>query len=160
MKRSPELAPLSRDHHHALVVARSLCRCQETDAAAVTRDFVRFLRGHELTHFALEESLLLPCLADDPSARALAARVRADHAFFRSELSHIACSSRPSLQRLHTLGERLRDHVRLEEQELFPYVERSLSSEALHELGERLAAHGSGACRPAEPEPERPPRVG
>ena len=43
-----------------------------------------------------------------------------------------------SLQRLHALGERLASHVRLEERELFPLIEDSLTGTDLSTLGDRL----------------------
>jgi hypothetical protein len=107
MKRSPALAPLSRDHHTALVVARDLTRASEADAGAVAERFVRFLSGHELAHFALEEALLLP--------------------------------DQPGVDFLHQIGRRLRAHVQLEEQEVFPYIEQVLEPAALDALGARLA---------------------
>jgi hypothetical protein len=42
---------------------------------------------------------------------------------------------------LHELGARLDDHVRLEEHELFPLVERTLPEPAMAALGERLRDH-------------------
>lgn len=44
--------------------------------------------------------------------------------------------------RLREIGARLAAHVRLEENELFPYIEESLESRALDELGARIAQHG------------------
>ena len=38
------------------------------------------------------------------------------------------------------IGERLEEHIRLEERELFPMIEESLSAEALVEVGARLEA--------------------
>jgi iron-sulfur cluster repair protein YtfE (RIC family) len=43
-----------------------------------------------------------------------------------------------SLQRLHALGERLASHVHLEERELFPLIEDSLTDTELSILGDRL----------------------
>ena len=40
MKRHPALAELSRDHHHALVVARDLRRATAVQTAAAARAFL------------------------------------------------------------------------------------------------------------------------
>jgi hemerythrin-like domain-containing protein len=144
MKRSSALAPLSREHHTALVVARDLARASEDDAGDLAERFVVFLSGHELTHFALEEALLLPAMPDEPRARQLQEQVRADHQDLRAALRRLKESSdQPSLDFLHEIGSRLRAHVQLEEQEVFPYIEQALDPAALDELGARLAReHG------------------
>jgi hypothetical protein len=46
------------------------------------------------------------------------------------------------LELLHELGARLADHVKLEEHELFPLVERTVPEPALTALGERLRESG------------------
>jgi hemerythrin-like domain-containing protein len=61
--------------------------------------------------------------ADHP----LIARVLTDHVRIR----HLASRADASPQALHELGERLERHVRLEERELFPLIERSASGDEL-----------------------------
>lgn len=144
VKRSPALAPLSRDHHLALVLARRLTRAESSDAVAVAAAFVEFLDRHELAHFALEEAVLLPVAdAGEPGAE-MATRVRSDHAQLRADLQRLRSAARPATPaELHEIGERLRAHVRLEEQELFPYIEATLDEDSLATLGAELArGHG------------------
>jgi len=144
MRRSEALAPLSRDHHHALVIARDLARATPEDAAAVARRFVEFLKRHELAHFALEESILLPAVGEQEPGPALAQRVRADHSFLREAMRALADGDQaPGAERLHRVGARLREHVQMEERELFPHLERRLDDPALEAVGTRLRA-GSG----------------
>ncbi len=71
MKRHPALAPLSRDHHHALVLARKLRRANAQDAADVSRAFLEHWMEEERLHFRLEEEVLLPAFAayGDPNGR-------------------------------------------------------------------------------------------
>ncbi len=66
MKRHPSLADLSRDHHHALVLARKSLQAadgsdQEVNDAweTVCSDFAIDLQPH----FDVEERLLLPALS-------------------------------------------------------------------------------------------------
>lgn len=141
MKRSEALAPLSRDHHVALVVARELSRASADDASAAADRFVAFLARHELAHFALEESVLLPAVRDDQAVGALVRQVVADHAYFREAMRRLKRTGEPSdLEWLHQLGARLSAHVRMEERELFPHIERSLSDAELEEVGAALRA--------------------
>lgn len=140
MKRSSALAPLSRDHHAALVVARDLGRSTEGDAHAVAQQFVQFLSGHELAHFALEETVLLPAMPNEPRARRMQEQVRSDHEYLRAALRRLQdARTTPSVGELHDIGRRLRAHVQLEEREVFPYIEGALDPAALERLGATLA---------------------
>jgi ketosteroid isomerase-like protein len=141
MKRSEALAPLSRDHHVALVVAAVLERADREGIDAAAARFVEFLTAHELSHFAQEEALLLPAVGDDDTGRALVARVLDDHAYLRDALERLRRADAPKdLGFVHEVGARLRAHVRMEEREFFPYLERTLDPAALEEIGSRLAA--------------------
>jgi hemerythrin-like domain-containing protein len=77
-------------------------------------------------HFLVEEQVLLPAL-DCTNAASLAERTRSEHAQLRAYLSDGA----PSGPRLHSFGTLLRDHVRFEENELFPAAETLLDDAAL-----------------------------
>jgi hemerythrin-like domain-containing protein len=148
MRRSPALASLSRDHHVALVVARELIRARPDQAEAARSRFVQFLAEHELAHFAIEESVLLPALPNDGPARSLAARVRDDHEYLRAAMRRLRSARQPTvLGSLHEVGARLRAHVQMEEHELFPLIEQSLESAALKRIGAELARehHGNAA---------------
>jgi hemerythrin-like domain-containing protein len=141
MKRSPELAQLSRNHHVALVVARQLTRADAEHAQAAAARFVEFLAGHELAHFALEETVLLPAVPDEPHGRALAQRMLEDHEYLRFAAKRLRDPPAPvSADYLHQLGHRLRAHVQMEERELFPHLEQTLDPDTLKVLGEQLAA--------------------
>lgn len=140
MQRSQALAQLSRDHHRALVVARCLTRATAADAAQAAGAFVEFLTRHELSHFALEEAVLLPVAGATDEGGRLGAQVRDEHARLRDDLSRLqgrVASSDPA--ELQEIGKRLRAHVLLEERELFPYLEQTLSDAELAAVGAKLA---------------------
>ncbi len=68
MKRHPGLAPLSRDHHHALVIARRLRQADESNAEETAH----------ADHVKLEEQELFPLIErtiPDPELSALADRL-------------------------------------------------------------------------------------
>ena len=134
MKRTPELAPLSRDHHVALEHALRLRRASEEDAAAVVASFLSFLVDHGRAHFAQEEELLGPAVPDENAD--LARRMQAEH---REILVRAETLGRcPDVSSARELGELLSRHVRFEERELFPLLERRLSAPRLLELGRDL----------------------
>lgn len=142
MKRHPALAALSRDHHHALVLAQRLRRTGESDAADAAAAFLQHWTEEERLHFRLEEEVLLPAYAGygDPDHPAIV-RTLLDHVRIRRDVERLGDGT--DLELLHELGARLADHVRLEENELFPLVERTLPEPALAALGERLRDHGA-----------------
>jgi len=145
MKRDPRLQDLSRDHHHALVLAR-----QARVAAKGTDDEVRAQLAaaqtkleHELApHFAVEEELLLPALEAAGCAQ-LVARTRSDHRRLE-ELLETPADEREHLRRF---GELLRDHVRFEENELFPAAEERLDPATLAAVAQASAALESAQRR-------------
>jgi hypothetical protein len=55
MKRSEALASLSRDHHHALVVAQKLRRATDATARQARDAFLTYWTGHGREHFRLEQ---------------------------------------------------------------------------------------------------------
>jgi Hemerythrin HHE cation binding domain len=134
MKRSPELTPLSRDHHKALSHALRLRRADADGVAEVAGGFLAFLAGDGRRHFSQEEEHLLPALP--PDAAALGDRVRDEHAEILRRAEHLGAE--PAAPAAHELGVLLDAHVRFEERVLFPLLEERLTPGHLAELGERL----------------------
>lgn len=138
MKRHPALEELSRDHHQALVVAQRLKRA--SDGATADRARAAFLEYWDRdgsAHFRDEEEVLLPALArfTDPH-QPLIGRVLTDHVSIRRRVSELRGDA--SLEGLHALGDELAQHVRREERELFPLIERAMPEEELLRVAERL----------------------
>ena len=107
MKRHPALVPLSRDHHHVLVIARRLRHATTQNAAETARAFLAHWDAEEKQHFRLEEELLLPASAalGEPGHPAVI-RTLLDHMLIRSDADRLADT--PSLELLHELGAPLR----------------------------------------------------
>lgn len=139
MKRHDALAALSRDHHHALVVAQRLKRAGETTAAEAREAFLDYWRADGQRHFREEEEILLPTYAGfaDPD-QPLVARVLIDHIRIR-RLAHEVAGDSPDVDVLHMLGEQLGEHVRREERELFPLLEQALPDTELARLARLLS---------------------
>jgi hemerythrin HHE cation binding domain-containing protein len=138
MKRSAALAPLSRDHQHALDAALRLRRADPATVAAAIAHFLDFFEREGRRHFAIEERLLLPALpADDAEWGPCVARIREDHAALRE-----AADAPPDgdVEAAHALGERLAVHVRFEERTAFQIVERRLALPELERLGAAVDA--------------------
>jgi hypothetical protein len=142
MKRHPALVPLSRDHHHALVIAQRLRRATAETAAETARAFLSQWDVEEKLHFRIEEELLLPAYAahGEPDHPAII-RLLLDHILIRRDVARLGGT--PPLELLHDLGARLATHVRLEEHDVFPLIEATIPEPELQALGDRMrdAAH-------------------
>jgi hemerythrin-like domain-containing protein len=150
MRRHPQLHPLSRHHHFALVQALALRRAasappeQRADAARKTAsEFLRFWKSTGGRHFEEEESVLLPVFARYAVIEADEAveQLLADHAAIRAALDRMeaALEAGYSVERdVAWLGEKLQGHVRFEEDVLFPGIEHALGEAGLAELAGRL----------------------
>lgn len=137
MKRSDALAPLSRDHHQALMVAMVMRRADADSAPAAFARFESFWARHGSTHFDVEEAELTGALpaSDEEWARGCE-RMAVEHARMRALAQRLAPDD---VAGLAELGALLHDHVRFEERELFPYLEEHLDPAALEDLGRRIA---------------------
>ena len=119
----------------------------EKRAAAVARQaekFVRFWHKSGHIHFREEEEVLLPAYAWhtrlDRDAEVV--RVLADHAEIRAAVldfeQRLAAKTPIEAGEVARIGKLLHDHVRLEENEVFPRIERALGEEKLNSMGRRL----------------------
>jgi hemerythrin-like domain-containing protein len=151
MKRHSSLHPLSQHHHFALIQALEMRRAAEAPAekraAAVERQaekFVRFWHKSGHVHFREEEEILLPAYAGhiqlDRDAEVM--RILADHAEIRAAVGdleqRLAAKTPIEAEEMAHLGKLLHDHVRLEENELFPRIEKTLGEEQLNQMGRGL----------------------
>jgi hypothetical protein len=149
-RRTRELKPLSSEHEQALLIAFQLRHglSGHGDSAGAPKDLpglVALARRYDETVFAphtrAEEELLAGHVPD-----ADLRRLKGEHAEMRRFLEQArgarAAEGRGALARFADLLER---HVRWEERELFPALERALTAEALstmgHELERRLVIH-------------------
>ena len=127
MKRHRALAPLSRDHHVALVAAQRLRRAAASDVVDARAAFLEFWHEQGAHHFRVEEEVLLPVAArwTDPEAACIV-RMLIDHVRIRAAAQHLEGEAQPTLEDLHHLGSALERHVRLEEREVFPLIEAAM----------------------------------
>lgn len=116
MKRHPRLITLSQEHHHALKLALDLLQGR-ADAGAVL-----IQRDELLHHFDDEEREFAPYwaqLSQRPETAHLEAQFVHEHRLLREDLADA-----PELADAQAFARRLQAHVRFEERELFPALER------------------------------------
>jgi hemerythrin-like domain-containing protein len=152
VKRAAELRSLSEDHHHGLVNARRLRQAASEKKGApekAARAFLEFWQKDTSIHFRQEEEVLLPVLAryggelDQESVVLMLTQ----HARIRGlimDLSDEMTRKGVRPETLQSIGEALKEHIRLEEREVFPLVEDILPQEGLKELAARLEVKEAG----------------
>lgn len=143
MKRAPELVPLSREHHEALVLARRACDPARPHAEpeALRAQVLRRWDEHFLAHFEREEAVLLPALEAAGESHAVAEEL-AQHQHLRALIARLRGEG-PSV--LPEWGDAMRGHVQWEERTLFPLAEQVLD---LPSLRQRLESPENDTCKP------------
>lgn len=136
MKRSEALKPLSHEHHHALFVAKVIC---DQEGGGDSRErFLEFWKKESEQHFRAEEEILLPGSGlPGPDRDEEVARMLSDHLAIRRGAASLGADE-ASPAEIVELAELLRAHVRFEERELFPRIEREMDPDALEKLAARL----------------------
>lgn len=116
MIRDPNTAPLSRDHHTGLLfcwkIRQGLKLNVESERMLLYVHY--FWHSHLRNHFAEEENILF-ILKED----VLCDKARNEHRSIASLISQMKEADKHLLQQLTHL---LKQHIRFEERELFPYL--------------------------------------
>jgi len=135
LKRSKELAPLSREHHDGLLFAWKIKQGLANGTPIETLcNYTRwFWSNHIKTHFKDEETVLVKFLpADNP----LVLQMFNEHAQIRDLI--ISLDKEPGSGSLQLLADFVNKHIRFEERELFGYAEKTLTQEQLEEIYKEL----------------------
>jgi iron-sulfur cluster repair protein YtfE (RIC family) len=145
-RRHDALIPLTHDHHHGLAQARRLRIAADSESEerlGPASEFIEFFEASTLQHFRDEEEVVFPVLVgavDEPPevlVRVLVEHLRIHHlaARLRNELS----TGSVSAETMSELAGTLEAHIRTEERELFPLIERVVAPRDLAaiDVGER-----------------------
>lgn len=131
IKRSKELAPLSREHHDGLLFAWKIKQGLANGTSVETLcNFTRwFWSNHIKPHFKDEEKVLVKFL---PKDNPLVQQMFKEHAQIRDLI--ISLDKEPDTNSLQLLAEFINNHIRFEERKLFVYAEEVLTPEQLNEI--------------------------
>jgi quercetin dioxygenase-like cupin family protein len=139
MKRHPVLVPFSHDHHRALVEARRLQQAAGGPAAApAAAAFLRFFAEETVPHFREEEERLFPSMVEFDEARPLLVQALFEHQRLHAraaQLHQLLTTGGDASPIMRELGRLLEAHVRTEERQLFPLIERLLNDTGDDEPG-------------------------
>ena len=136
LKRSKELAPLSREHHEGLLFVWKIKQGLANDAPleSICQYALWYWTNHIKPHFKDEEKVLVKYLpADNP----LVMQMIKEHAQIRDLI--IALDKDPDKGSLGLLAEFINNHIRFEERVLFTYAEETLTPDQLKDIYRELA---------------------
>ena len=137
IKRSKELAPLSREHHNGLLFVWKI-RQGLTNGTTIEMmcNYSRwFWINHIKPHFKDEEKVLIQFL---PADNTLVRQMVAEHEQIRELI--ITLDKDQDEGGLKSLADLLEKHIRFEERKLFAYAEKALTVDQLKSISKQLAA--------------------
>lgn len=144
MKRHEALNPLSHHHHHALVMALNMKRAgtdkSDHSYKQLIRDMINFWEKDGRDHFRDEEEILVPLYlqhVNDPE-QDLVKEMLYQHAQIRGLIEELREKSDTDYENMRFLGELLDEHVRLEERQLFPLMEKAIPEKYLYQANGRF----------------------
>ncbi|MGP4071571.1 hemerythrin domain-containing protein [Piscibacillus sp. B03] len=144
MKRHEALNPLSHHHHHALVMALNMKRAgtEKSDHSykQLIRDMINFWEKDGRDHFRDEEEILVPLYLQhvNDSEQDLVKEMLYQHAQIRGLIEELREKSDTDYENMRLLGELLDEHVRLEERQLFPLMEKAIPEKYLYQANGRF----------------------
>ena len=146
MKRHPALTPLSRDHHGALLLARLLQKNAPaykglpTDVEGKAAYALNFYTKELITHFEQEEKVLQLVTGVDGKLDLLIPIIIREHQDLH-QLFKLIKSKKDTATNLDQLGKTLETHIRKEERELFPLIEKTCSDAVMTTIDTILSPH-------------------
>jgi hemerythrin-like domain-containing protein len=140
VRRHPALVPLSQEHRHELAQARRLLRAasaEPEERLAVASAYIDAFFAETVEHFRREEGILFPLYLRHAGSTPMLERILREHmqlhGLARALRAAAAAGDIPP-EALRTLGDLLRDHVRVEEGELFDAIERIVPAAELERV--------------------------
>jgi len=140
MLRDKNLIPLSRQHHQALALCVRLdraVRSGEVDLEAWQAEIQQQFESKIGLHFTAEENVLFPAAAGFPALQPLIEQLLTEHAILRAYFARAGVREL-DLQSLEDFGQKLAEHIRKEERQLFEGMQRVITSEQMDALGAAL----------------------
>ncbi|HXY03694.1 MAG TPA: hemerythrin domain-containing protein [Terriglobales bacterium] len=142
MLRDKNLIPLSHQHQHALALCVRIDRAiqaQDVDLQAWQAEIQTLFEQEIAAHFGAEEKDVFPAAARFEELAGLVNDLQSDHTVLR-ELFLRAASRDLDSEDLGALTEKLSQHIRKEERQLFEGMQKLMGPEELSILGTALNA--------------------
>lgn len=138
LKRNIALQPLSREHHEALLFVWKVKQGIDKGIlpARIANYCSWFWDTHMQSHMAQEEATLTKVLSPDHH---LMNNMIEDHAAIKTKVEQVLDD--PSYDLIKRFAEIIYYHVRFEERDLFPAIERNASYNQLSQISLELENH-------------------
>lgn len=137
IKRNKHILHLSKDHHFTLLfswkIRQGLKNGVDPDRIKKYVDY--FWQRDMQSHFREEEEILFAPLHDDKVKKALEEHRQIEQQV-KAVLKESMASGMP--EQLSVLADEVDEHVRYEERELFPHIEKTLTGRQLEQIGAQL----------------------
>lgn len=138
IKRDENIVSLSREHHFSLLFGWKIKNGFKfgIDAERINKYALHFWENNLVTHFKQEEETLFAVAKDVLVDRALD-----EHRQIRAEIAILKNPASKEELKIHLeeIADLVTDHVRFEERELFPHLEKILTAEQLKSIGHDLS---------------------
>jgi iron-sulfur cluster repair protein YtfE (RIC family) len=140
VRRDPALVALSEEHQHELAHARRLLRAAGAgpeERLAVASAYLDAFFTETVEHFRREEEILFPLYVRHAGSTPVLERILREHMELHGLVRALragASAGEIAPEALRTLGDLLREHVRLEERELFEAIERIVPAAELERV--------------------------
>lgn len=141
MKRAKQLQPLSRQHHLGLHVARHAKEClDDPQNIAEHWQALSSYMNDMRDHFSIEDNLIVAGLLAYRATQPMVASVLDNLATQHKQLHKLTSAIQvwqdtnnklPTVDQVRDLADALYEHIRFEERELMPMVEKYLSENEL-----------------------------
>jgi iron-sulfur cluster repair protein YtfE (RIC family) len=136
IKRNKHILQLSKDHHFTLLFSWKIRQGLKhgADAGRIKKYVQYFWQRDMQAHFREEEEILFAPVKDGKVQRAID-----DHRKIKELIDHLQLSAtEEASQQLSALADAVDAHVRYEERELFPHLEKILTEAQLETIGAQL----------------------
>jgi hemerythrin-like domain-containing protein len=142
MLRDRNLVPLSHQHQRVLALCVRLDRAVhagEVDLESWQAEIQQHFESEVSVHFAAEEKVIFPAAGQVQELKSIIAELRTEHDSLRRLFSQ-AAQRELDLTNLTEFVEKLAQHIRKEERQLFEGMQAAMSAEQLTRLGTELNA--------------------
>jgi iron-sulfur cluster repair protein YtfE (RIC family) len=128
-KRHKALQPLSREHHHGLLLSWKIRSGfnKNIDPMRIKVYADWFFENHLIPHFEMEETHIFPILENDNE---LTKRALAEH----RRLKRLFNKTTEEAKTLSKIEEELEQHIRFEERVLFPEIQKIATEDQMLQI--------------------------
>ena len=135
IKRSSQLAPLSREHHDGLLFAWKIKQGldNKTPLDKLRKYSLWYWQQHIKPHFFQEEKILMPYM---PANHPMAKQLKEEHDQIRELI--LSLDAEADERDFTILADLLNKHIRFEERQLFAFLEEILTPEQLDKVFQQL----------------------